>query len=144
MPHPFQTSNYETIANYHQANAGQSAHGGPNFPGWHRVFLLMLVLLILYIVWLMVRVIWIFPQEKSYFFLMGNIRGKYHFSGGGGDKIHFPNIHAIIFLLCLTTYVYKIYVKFLLFFNSRKAKHVMNVWLSKLLFFPFSYDSNDI
>ncbi|XP_062595061.1 uncharacterized protein LOC134256431 [Saccostrea cucullata] len=33
--------NYDTIARYHQANVGRSAHGGPNFPGWHRVFLLI-------------------------------------------------------------------------------------------------------
>ncbi|XP_062614565.1 uncharacterized protein LOC134276321 [Saccostrea cucullata] len=33
--------NYDTIARYHEANVGKSAYGGPNFPGWHRVYLLI-------------------------------------------------------------------------------------------------------
>lgn len=37
----FKPRNYDTIARYHQANVGRSAHGGPAFLPWHRIYLLM-------------------------------------------------------------------------------------------------------
>ncbi|XP_033754675.1 LOW QUALITY PROTEIN: tyrosinase-like protein 1 [Pecten maximus] len=33
---------YDVLANFHQGIASRSAHGGPNFYGWHRIYLLLM------------------------------------------------------------------------------------------------------